>query len=271
MKKEFNLLQQCSVDIEAATVESSNDQCLKQWANGRGPYTTNGVVAGIIHKSSVAENDPDLYIFGIPGEFYGYYPGYFARFKDKFTWAILKGHTRNKAGYVHISSNDPFQQANINFNYFAGGGAEDLQAMVDGVKFVRSINGGLFASKVIDQETVPSASISSDNDIRNWVNNEAWGHHACCTNKMGAANDASAVIDSSFRVRGVNNLRVVDASSFPVIPGFFIVLPLYMLSEKAADVIIQQAKAATGSSRRLIPSAAANVVNRARSLLPKRN
>ena len=46
-----------------------------------------------------------------------------------------------------------------------------------------------------------------------------------------------AVLDSSFRVRGIQNLRVVDASVFPKIPGFFIVMPTYMISEKAADAI----------------------------------
>ena len=50
-------------------------------------------------------------------------------------------------------------------------------------------------------------------------------------------------MDGDFRVRGVQNLRVVDASVFPKIPGFFIVTPIYMISEKAADVILADAKA----------------------------
>ncbi|KAF8882000.1 glucose-methanol-choline oxidoreductase, partial [Infundibulicybe gibba] len=63
-------------------------------------------------------------------------------------------------------------------------------------------------------------------------------HHACCTNPMGPDNDNNAVLDGYFRVRGVSNLRVVDASSWPVVPGYFITTPTYMMSEKAADVII---------------------------------
>lgn len=47
-----------------------------------------------------------------------------------------------------------------------------------------------------------------------------------------------AVLDSSFRVRGVDGLRVVDASVFPKIPGFYIAVSIYMISEKAADVIL---------------------------------
>ena len=50
-----------------------------------------------------------------------------------------------------------------------------------------------------------------------------------------------AVVDSKFRVQGTKNLRVVDASVFPRIPGFFIVTSIYMISEKASDVILADA------------------------------
>jgi choline dehydrogenase-like flavoprotein len=59
----------------------------------------------------------------------------------------------------------------------------------------------------------------------------------------GAAGDAMAVLDGDFRVRNTRNLRVVDASVFPHIPGTFIVLPVYMVSEKAASVIIRDTAA----------------------------
>ena len=72
--------------------------------------------------------------------------------------------------------------------------------------------------------------------LRDFIQREAWGHHACGTCKIGK--DKDAVLDGDFRVRGVENLRVVDASAFPDIPGFFIVLPIFMISEKASDVIL---------------------------------
>lgn len=59
----------------------------------------------------------------------------------------------------------------------------------------------------------------------------------CCHNNRFPS-DPNAVLDSKFRVRGVTGLRVVDASVFPKIPGFYVALPIYMISEKAADVII---------------------------------
>ena len=57
--------------------------------------------------------------------------------------------------------------------------------------------------------------------------------------------DPNAVLDSSFRVRAVKALRVVDASVFPKIPGFFVVMPIYMIAEKAAEAILADAQRET--------------------------
>jgi choline dehydrogenase len=55
---------------------------------------------------------------------------------------------------------------------------------------------------------------------------------------MGRPGDPDAVLDPTFRVQGTSNLRVVDASVFPEIPGTFIATPIFMMSERAADVIL---------------------------------
>jgi choline dehydrogenase len=98
------------------------------------------------------------------------------------------------------------------------------------------------SSSAVRRETAPGETVQSDDDVRKYVRNNAWGHHASCTNKMGRAGDTTAVVDSNFRVLGTTGLRVVDASVFPRIPGFFIVTPVYMISEKASDVIIADAR-----------------------------
>jgi choline dehydrogenase len=59
---------------------------------------------------------------------------------------------------------------------------------------------------------------------------------------MGPRSDAMAVVDARFRVHGTKGLRVVDASVFPKIPGFFIVTSVYMIAEKASDVILEDAR-----------------------------
>ncbi|KAJ6620384.1 hypothetical protein B0H10DRAFT_1736055, partial [Mycena sp. CBHHK59/15] len=55
-------------------------------------------------------------------------------------------------------------------------------------------------------------------------------HHACCTNPIGTDDDPGAVLDNDFRVRGVGSLRVVDLSSWPNVPGYFVTTPTYMAS-----------------------------------------
>jgi choline dehydrogenase-like flavoprotein len=62
------------------------------------------------------------------------------------------------------------------------------------------------------------------------------------TSKMGLKSDSMAVVDRNFKVYGAKSLRVVDASVFPKIPGFFIQTPTYMISGKAADAILADAK-----------------------------
>jgi choline dehydrogenase len=112
--------------------------------------------------------------------------------------------------------------------------------VVQGVEFVRQMNSDL--SELIGDEQVPGPSVKTRDELSTFVQNEAWGHHASCTNKIGADGDPMAVLDSRFRVRGTKGLRVVDASVFPRIPGYFIVSAVYMVSEKASDVITEDAQ-----------------------------
>lgn len=113
--------------------------------------------------------------------------------------------------------------------------------MVEGVNLIREINKTTDSLNLFDKpvEVVPGPAAASRQQIGDFVKNEAWGHHASCTCRIGPANDPMAVLDSRFRVRGTTGLRVVDASVFPRIPGFFIVVPVYMVSEKATDVLLE--------------------------------
>ncbi|HEX2226305.1 MAG TPA: GMC family oxidoreductase, partial [Candidatus Binatia bacterium] len=75
----------------------------------------------------------------------------------------------------------------------------------------------------------------------------AWGHHAACTCPIGPP-ETGGVLSSDFRVHGTIGLRVVDASVFPRIPGFFIASAVYMVGEKAADVILEDAQSNANAS-----------------------
>jgi choline dehydrogenase len=242
MKEDFPMLKDAS--FKAPGPDSPPDPCFEDWLRGGGLYTSNGAMAALILKSDSAKKDPDLFIFGLPGDFHGYYPKYsedIEKRKDHLTWAIIKAHTNNTAGTVRLKSNDPLQTPDIQFRYFEEGNdikGEDLEGVVKAVKLVRRMNKG---NRAIDHEVIPGPKYDDDH-VREWITNNAWGHHASCSCKMGPVDDPNAVVDSRFRVIGTKGLRIVDASVFPRIPGFFIVTPIYMISEKAADVIVEDAQ-----------------------------
>ena len=219
------------------------DPALRRWWFERtGPYATNGVVGAIIKKSSPALPVPDLFLFGLVGNFKGYYPGYSRDLEADhrhFTWGVLKAHTRNTRGEVRLRSADPRDRPEVSFNYFAEGGDADLEAVVEGVVTVRRVMASL--GSAVKREVVPGPAVGTRAEIARYVRDHAWGHHASCTNKMGPRSDPFAVVDQRFRVHGTRGLRVVDASIFPRIPGFFIVTSVFMVAEKASDVILEDA------------------------------
>jgi choline dehydrogenase len=227
------------------------DPCLAQWqtfptALLKGTYASNGIGIAILKRSSTAPTaEPDLLISGGPVTFKGYYPGYahdaVGVDSKHWSWITLKAHARNQAGTVTLRSADPRQVPEINFNYLDTGSAgadKDIQAVYEGMLFSRKMFNDLVPLDGSFTESWPGTNVSSKTDLQQFIKDEAWGHHASCTCAIGADSDPMAVLDSNFKVRGVDGLRVVDASSFPKIPGFYIALPVYMISEKAADAII---------------------------------
>ena len=81
-------------------------------------------------------------------------------------------------------------------------------------------------------------------DLKQFVRDHAWGHHASCTCAIGPE-ARGGVLTSDFKVHRTEGLRVVDASVFPRAPGLFIVSAIYMIGEKAADVIVADARGET--------------------------
>jgi choline dehydrogenase-like flavoprotein len=241
MTQDFTLLRGARWQAPAEGEEP--DAFYADWRRGKGPYTTNGVALAAIRKSGQTEL-PDLFVFALPSYFAGYLPNYSREITDqhdKLTWAVLKGHTDNRAGSVRLRSADPRDTPIVDFRYFdeGDGGDGDLEAVVDGVKFARRLMDDM--GDHVEHECVPGPEFRTDEELRGWVADNAWGHHASCSCKMGPRDDPMAVVDSDFRVHGVTGLRVVDASVFPRIPGFFIVTAIYMISEKASDVIVAAA------------------------------
>ena len=212
-------------DVLKGAQYASGDPQYQQWANSRkGVYTTNGAVLAVIKRADPERFLPDLFCFALLAKFRGYFPGYSALIKETnyLTWAILKAHTNNTAGTVTLRSADPLDVPEINFHYFEEGNDEkkqDLAAVVDGIKFVREVSAPF--KDLIEEEELPGAHLQTDEELGEFVKNHAWGHHASCTCPIGPQ-ERNGVLNGDFEVHGTKGLRVVDASVFPKIPGFFI-------------------------------------------------
>jgi choline dehydrogenase-like flavoprotein len=178
--------------------------------------------------------------------FSGYFPGYsdiILKSRDDLTFALLKAHTSNRGGTVTLISSDPRDPPRIDFHYFEEGtdqSGDDLAAVVEGIRSVRRITDTLQSHGLIRAEETPGADLQDEEQLRQFVREHAWGHHASCTCAIGSRS-AGGVLTSDLRVHGTSGLRVVDASVFPRIPGFFIACAVYMIAEKAADSILDAA------------------------------
>jgi choline dehydrogenase-like flavoprotein len=237
--------------LDGATF-TTHDAQYARWATRRkGVYATNGVLLAVVQRSRTWKPVPDLFCYAVLADFRGYRPGYSSAIRerhDMLTWVVLKGHTSNRGGTVKIVSPDPRARPAINFHYFEEGTdaeGDDLQSVVEGIRFVRRMTAGM--SDLIETEEMPGRHVKSDECLRQFIRDHAWGHHASCTCAIGPR-AAGGVVGNDFKVYGVERLRVVDASVFPRVPGLFIVSAIYMIGEKAADVIARDAAAAAQSS-----------------------
>ena len=235
--------------FQGAKFDTSDPQ-FHQWKTRRkGPYITNAAVLSMFKRSAPERPLPDLFCVAFLGRFEGYFPNYsriFAEDLNYLTWAVLKAHTNNRAGEVTLRSGDPRDLPQVNFRYFEEGTSdndEDLDSVVDGIRFVRRLTAKLRQQGMIAEETLPGQHVQSDEELREFARCHAWGHHASCSCAIGPRSE-NGVLDSAFRVHGTRGLRVVDASVFPRIPGFFIASAVYMIGEKAADVILEDARRA---------------------------
>jgi len=227
------------------------DRLYARWRQGgHGLYGSNGAALAVTRRSRQSDGDPDIFMMGMVVPFKGYYEGYsndLYAAHDRLTWCVLKGHTRNRTGTVTLRSSDPRDPPQIDFNYFGEGGEADLDALAEAVEIAREIAAPLRDGGATEE--LPGRTVQGP-ALKQWIRDNAWGHHASCTCAIGPR-DAGGVVDGDFRVHGVHGLRVVDASVFPRIPGFFIVSAIYMIAEKAASVILAEAAATAASQRPL--------------------
>jgi choline dehydrogenase len=140
-------------------------------------------------------------------------------------------------GSVRLRSTSPFDKPVIDNNYLAE--ADDLRLEIAGLRYAREILKAGPIAKRISYEILPGKDVTSDADLaahcRRTVKTN-W--HPVGTCRMGQDDDADAVIDHQLRVRGVRNLRVIDASAMPFIPSGNTNAPTMMLADRAMGFLI---------------------------------
>lgn len=224
---------------------NTTDPLYQEWARTRDSiYSSNGAALALTAASVPERATADLFCMALLARFRGYWPGYsreIATLHNYLSWAVLKAHTANRSGEVRLASSDPRDPPAINFRYFNESKetcSDDLAAVVEGIRTVRRLTTPLRRDGLLVEEELPGDHVQSDEDLAQFVRDNAWGHHASCSCAIGSI-EQGGVLDGDFRVHGTKGLRVVDASVFPRIPGFFIVCAIYMIAEKAADVILR--------------------------------
>jgi choline dehydrogenase len=149
-------------------------------------------------------------------------------------------------GFLELRSSDPFDVPVIHPNYLSDPGGEDLAVLVAGVKLARRVAASPALSSRLSAELQPGPDVRSDEEIMAFVRATATSlQHPAGTCKMGV--DALAVVDPELRVRGVKNLRVVDASVVPMIPRGHLNAPTITIAEKAAGLIAGRARSAASA------------------------
>jgi choline dehydrogenase len=148
------------------------------------------------------------------------------------------GPMRSKSrGWVRLASRDVRDKPRILFNYLSQ--PDDWVEMRACVRLTREI----FAQPAFDpyrgREIQPGAAVQTDEQIDAFIRDKVESaYHPSCSCKMGAADDALAVVDPTLKVRGLEQLRIVDSSVMPSVTTGNLNAPTIMLAEKAADHII---------------------------------
>ena len=139
-------------------------------------------------------------------------------------------------GFVRPVSRNPFDAPEINPNYLSD--PRDQQVLLRSIRLARKLMTTAPLQPWLTGKTNPDQNLQSDDELLDWARREGITvYHMIGTARMGPDGDPGAVVDSQLRVRGLQGLRVADASVMPVMPSGNTNAPVMMVAEKAADMI----------------------------------
>jgi choline dehydrogenase len=221
---------ECTEPITLATATSA--AALLEYQHFRkGPLSSNVAEAGAYVTTRPEVPIPDLQVFFVPTWFMEH--GFIQ--PEGHGIAFMAVHVSPESrGRVRLRSRDPLEAPLIQANYLAT--AADMQVLVDGVTFLRSLADTKAFGPFVGREIWPGSQAQSAEDMREFIRTRAeTAYHPVGTCKMGV--DAMAVVDPQLRVHGTQGLRVVDASIMPLIVTGNTNAPTIMIGEMGADMI----------------------------------
>ena len=198
--------------------------------NGKTELPGSTVTAGMFTRSSQAAigTVPDLQ----------FYVGRGTETPDKFITITVSLVQAQSRGEVRLRSADVTAAPIIRANYLQE--PADVNALVRGVHLARWFGESEAYTALRADEILPGAAMKSDADLATFVRRDADTiYHGAGTCKMGPASDRMAVVDATLRVRGVEGLRLADASIMPEVVNATTNAACVMIGEKAAELILR--------------------------------
>jgi choline dehydrogenase/4-pyridoxate dehydrogenase len=210
---------------------------IRAYCFGTGPAaeTPSGWTGFVKSRPDVELPDIQLLFRAVATRAAPYLPPFKPAYADGFSLRAVMLRPESR-GEILLSSADPRAPVRIRQNFLSTD--NDKRTLRDGLKLVRRMGATPPLSDFVAREIAPGSAVESDDALDAYISaTAATAHHPLGTCKMGLEGDRMAVVDPELRVRGVEGLRVVDASVMPDLVGANINAPVIMIAEKAADMI----------------------------------
>jgi choline dehydrogenase len=205
------------------------------WLFGAGPFAHQGTTAHAQVRTRPELERPDIQIFFNPARLDSrpWFPLIRPAQEDQINAIMILLHPDSR-GHVELRSADPADKPKVFLNILSE--RSDIEALIRGLRIARQVFEAEPLAELLAAEVAPGKDVQSDADLEAYLRKAAMvSHHPVGTCKMG--HDGMAVVDPQLRVRGIEALRVCDASIMPTVPGGNTNAPSIMVGEKAADLI----------------------------------